>query len=221
MKTLTINFDKAYPAFSPEYFTDSCKVEEPENADKEAFRELTLTGFDGYSFPHHLVANTVSFAKKAQKKLIKPGNHCDVMRLNCDKVVLFELYGQKYMLFCELKSTFSTDEIVHAKDQIVGSLVKIRSLFHTLQGVKLDEYKPIGLIVSFQPTDEQINALSKNEDMKSAFAVMLNADRKYNMPEKNTNRYFHPLNVGNIDFYYLPVPERQKTYSVDINTIIH
>ena len=34
MKTLTINFDKAYPAFSPEYFTDSCKVEEPENAGK-------------------------------------------------------------------------------------------------------------------------------------------------------------------------------------------
>ena len=221
MKTLKINFDKAYPAFSPEYFTDSCKVEEPENADKEAFRELTLTGFDGYSFPHHLVANTISFAKKAQENLIKPGNHCDVMRLNCDKVVLFELEGQKYMLFCELKSTFSSYEIGHAKDQIVGSLVKIRSLFHTLQGVKLDEYKPIGLIVSFQPTDEQINALSKNEDMKSAFAVMLNADRKYNMPEKNTNRYFHPLNVGTIDFYYLPVPERQKTYSVDINTIIH
>lgn len=221
MKTLTINFDKAYPAFSPEYFTDSCKVEEPENADKEAFRELTLTGFDGYSFPHDLVANTVSFAKQAQENLIKPGNHCDVMRLNCDKVVLFELEGQKYMLFCELKSTFNTDEIVHAKDQIVGSLVKIRSLFHTLQGVELDEYKPIGLIVSFQPTDEQINALSKNEDMKSVFAIRLNAERKYNMPEAKTNKYFHPLNVGTIDFYYLPVPERQKTYSVDINTIIH
>lgn len=221
MKTLTINFDKAYPAFSPEYFTDSCKVEEPENTGKEAFRELTLTGFDGYSFPHDLVANTVSFAKQAQKNLIKPGNHCDVMRLNCDKVVLFELEGQKYMLFCELKSTFSTDEIVHAKDQIVGSLVKIRSLFHTLQGVELDEYKPIGLIVSFQPTDEQINALSKNEDMKSVFAIKLNAERKYNMPEAKTNKYFHPLNVGTIDFYYLPVPERQKTYSIDINTIIH
>lgn len=221
MKTLKINFDKAYPAFSPEYFTDSCKVEEPENADKEAFRELTLTGFDGYSFPHDLVANTVTFADRAQNNLLSSGNHCGVMRLNCDKVVLFELYGQKYMLFCELKSTFSSYEIGHAKDQIVGSLVKIRSLFHTLQGVKLDEYRPIGLIVSFQPTDEQINALSKNEDMKSVFAIRLNAERKYNMPEVKTNRYFHPLNVGTIDFYYLPVPGRQKMYSVDINTIIH
>lgn len=221
MKTLTINFDKAYPAFSPVSFTGSCKVEEPENAGKEAFRELTLTGFDGYSFPHDLVANTVSFAKQAQNNLLRSGNHSDVMRLNCDKVVLFELEGQKYMLFCELKSTFSSDEIVHAKDQIVGSLVKIRSLFHTLQGVKLDEYKPIGLIVSFQPTDEQINALSKNEDRKSAFAVRLNANRKCHMPEERTNWYFHPLNVGTIDVYYLPVPGRQKTYSVDINTIIN
>ena len=221
MKTLTINFDKAYPAFSPVSFTGSCKVEEPENAVKEAFRELTLTGFDGYSFPHDFVAHTVSFAKKAQKNLIKPGNHCDVMRLNCDKIVLFELHGQKYMLFCELKSTFSSDEIGHAKDQIVGSVVKIRSLFHSLQEVNLDEYKPIGLIVSFQPTDEQINALSKNYDMKTAFAVRLNTDRKYHMPEEKTNKYFHPLNVGTIDLYYLPVPGRQKTYSVDINTIIN
>lgn len=221
MKTLTINFGKAYPVFSPDYFTDSCKVEETENVGTEAFRELTLTGFDGYGFPHNLVAHTVSFAERAQNNLLTSGNHSDVMRLNCDKVVLFELEGQKYILFCELKSTFSADVIVHAKDQIVGSLVKIRSLFHTLQGVILDEYKPIGLIVSFQPTDEQISVLSKNEDMKSAFAVRLNADRKYNMPEVNTNRYFHPLNVGTIDFYYLPVPGRQKTYSVDINTIIH
>lgn len=221
MKTLTINFGKAYPAFSPDYFTDSCKVEETENAGTEAFRELTLTGFDGYGFPHNLVAQTVSFAELAQNKLLKPGNHSDVMRLNCDKVVLFELDGQKYILFCELKSTFSADVIVHAKDQIVGSLVKIRSLFHTLQGVILDEYKPIGLIVSFQPTDEQISALSKNYDMKSAFAIKLNAERKYHMPEAKTNKYFHPLNVGTIDLYYLPVPGRQKTYSVDINTIIH
>lgn len=221
MKTLTINFNKAYPAFSSTAFTGSCKVEEPENAGKEAFRELILTGIDGYGFPHDLVANTESFAKLAQKTPLESGNHCDVMRLNCDKVVLFELNGQKYMLFCELKSTFSTDEICHAKDQIVGSLVKIRSLFHTLQGVNLDEYKPIGLIVSFQPTDEQISAVSKNYDMKSNFAIRLNADRKYNMPEIRTNKYFHPLNVGTIDLYYLPVPGRQKTYSVDINTIIN
>ena len=89
-----------------------------------------------------------------------------------------------------------------------------------LQGVILDEYKPIGLIVSFQPTDEQISALSKNYDMKSAFAIKLNAERKYHMPEAKTNKYFHPLNVGTIDLYYLPVPGRQKTYSVDINKIL-
>lgn len=220
MNTLTTNFNKAYPGFSSSAFTGSCKVEEPDNVGKDAFQELTLTGFNGYSFPHDFVAHTESFAKSAQTSTLGADNHCDVMRLNCDKVVLFELGGQKYILLCELKSTFSIEEIGRAKDQIVGSLVKVRSLFHTLQGVNLDEYKTIGLIVSFQPTDEQINAVSKNYDKKSAFAVKLNAERRYLMPEEKTNKYFHPLNVGTLDLFYLPIPGRQKTYSVDINMII-
>lgn len=220
MKTLTSNFNKAYPNFSSISFSDSCTIEEPENSDKDAFQELTLTGFNGYGFPHELVSNTVSFATSAQPSSLGDDNHCNVLRLNCDKVVLFEMDGQKYMLFCELKSTFSADEIGHAKDQIVGSLVKVRSLFHTLQGVNLDEYTPIGLIVSFQPTDEIISAVSKNYDLKSSFALRLNADRRYQMPKDKTNNYFHPLDVGTIDLFYLPVPGRQKKYSVDIKTII-
>lgn len=220
MNTLTTNFNKAYSNFSSISFTGSCKVEEPDNVGKDAFQELILTGFDGYGFPHDFVAHTESFATSAQPSPLGVSNHCDVMKLNCDKVVLFELDGQKYILFCELKSTFSTEEIGHAKDQIVGSLVKVRSLFHTLQGVNLDEYKPIGLIVSFQPTIEQISAVSKNDDKKSAFAVKLNAEKKYPMPEEKTNKYFHPLNVGTIDLFYLPIPGRKKTFSVDINSII-
>lgn len=220
MITLATNFNKAYPDFSSIAFTGSCKVEEPDNVGKDALQELTLTGFDGYGFPHDFVAHTESFATSAQTSPLGDGNHCDVMRLNCDKVVLFELNGQKYILFCELKSTFSTEEIGHAKDQIVGSLVKVHSLFHTLQGVNLGEYKSIGLIVSFQPTDEQISAVSKNYDKKSAFAVKLNAERMYPMSEDKTNKYFHPLNVGTIDLFYLPVPDRRKTYTVDINKII-
>lgn len=229
MKTLTSNFNKAYPNFSSIPFCGSCKIEESENVGKNALQELTLTGFDGYGFPKDFVAKATSFASLAQTSSTdtvlqtssrKNDNHCNVLLLNCDKVVLFEMNGQKYMLFCELKSKFSAEEIGHAKDQIVGSLVKVRSLFHSLQGFNLDEYKPIGLIVSFEPTDEQIRALSTKENKIFSFAITLNKNRYYPMPKDKTNKYFHPLEVGTIDIFYLPVPGRQKQYSVDIKTII-
>lgn len=220
MKTLASNFNIAYPEFSTSSFSGSCIVEEHENDRKDAFQQLEILGIDGYRFPHELVEKTSSFADIAKTPVLQNKNHCGVLKLNCDRVILFELEGQKIILFCELKSTFDTEEIAHAKDQIVGSWVKIRSLFQTLQDFDLDKYKPIGLIVSFEPTQEQLDALSKNYDLKSAFAVNLNIDRFRTMPASKTNKYFHPLNVGTIDLFYLPVPGRRKAYSVDIHTII-
>lgn len=220
MNTLTTNFNKAYPEFSTSSFSGSCIVEEHENDGKDALQQLEILGIEGYRFPHELVEKTSSFADIAKTPVLQNQNHCGVLKLNCDRVVLFEWKGQKILLFCELKSTFDTEEIAHAKDQIVGSWVKIRSLLQTLQGFDLDMYKPVGLIVSFEPTQEQLNALSKNYDLKSAFAVNLSAERFRTMQAAKTNKYFHPLNVGTIDLFYLPVPGRQKTFSVDINSII-
>lgn len=218
MNTLKSHFNKVYPVFAATSFTGSCVIEEPKNAGKDALQQLSLTGLDGHSFPHELVAKTVPFATAAQKTIAKE-KPVGVIRTDCDKVILFERDGQKYILFCELKSTFSPDEIAHAKDQIVGSWIKMRSLFQTLQNVNIDEYKPIGLIASFMPTDEILSMVSKNEDRKSSFAITLNANRKYSMPANKTNKYYHPLVVGDIDLFYLPVPDRLKTYTVDVNKI--
>lgn len=219
MNTLISDFNRAYPVYASTSFEGSCIVEEPDNLGKDALQQLVLTGFSGYGFPHELVAKTASFANSAQP-LSSGEDSIAVMRLDCDKIILFERDGQKYMLFCELKSTFSADVIAKAKDQIVGSIVKMRSLLQTLQTYNFSEYKPIGLIVSFQPTEEQMNMVSKNEDHKSAFAVRLHSKKKYTMPSSRTNRYFYPLNVGDVDLFYFAVPDRQKSYKVDINSII-
>lgn len=219
MNTLTTNFNKAYPVFAATSFVNSCVVEEPSNIGKDALQQIELTGFDGYSFPHEFVAKTVPFATAAQNPLPKE-NPVTVIRTDCDKVILFERDGQKFVMFCELKSTFSANELAHAKDQVVGSWIKVRSLLQTLQNINIDDYKPIGLIASFMPTDEILSMVSKNEDSKSAFAITLNATGKYSMPANRTNKYYHPLIVGTIDLFYLPVPDRQKIFSVDINSII-
>lgn len=210
MKKLVENFNKVYPVFASNSFRESCDVCEPENQETHYFQKLILTGFDGYIFPHEIMGKASSFASMAK--------HHGVLTLDCDGVILFEHNNQKYILLCELKSSYLCDEIAKAKNQIVGSSVKMKSLISSLQGFDLSDFKTIGLIVSFEPTDEQITNLSKNEDRKSSFAISLQANKRYTMPDLKTNKFFYPLNIGTIDLYYVPVPNRQTSYAVDVKS---
>lgn len=212
MKTVTDNFNKAFPNLASKSFTGTCYIDEHDNDNTDKFQRAVLTGLEGYVFPHELMGRASTFASSS--------GHKGVLALDCDQVVLFEHNGQKYILLCELKSSYTCDNIAHAKDQIVGSSVKMRSLLSFLQGFDKSEYKIIGLIVSFEPTEEQITNITKNEGSKSAFAIRLQADKKYIMPAAKTNRFFKPLEVGDIDLYHVAVPGRKTTYTIDISTLI-
>lgn len=212
MKTVTDNFNKAYPDLASSSFTGTCCINEHDNGNTDKFQQAVLTGLDGYIFPHELMGRASSFASMS--------GHKGVLALDCEQVVLFEHNGKKYILLCELKSNYICENIVHAKDQIVGSSVKMKSLLSSLQGFDKSEYKIIGLIVSFEPTEEQITNITKNEGPKSAFAIRLQADKKYSMPAARTNRFFKPLEVGDIDLYYVAVPDRRTAYTIDIGTLM-
>lgn len=210
MEQLASNFDKAYPTFATSKFETCCKVEEPGNNIK-GFQRIELTGIDGITFPHELANKTSSFANIS--------GHTSILKKDCDGIILFEKNGQKYILFCELKSTFSTEEIAKATNQLIGSYVKMKGLLSTLQGYDVNVYKPLGLIVSFEPTQEQLTAISKLDNSISFFAITLKHQRVYHMPEEKCKKFFHPLSIGDFDIYYVGVPDRQKTYCVDVNDI--
>lgn len=211
MDALARNFNKVYPGLQTMHFQGRCSVDEPKNVNTAKFQQINLTGFDGYIFPHELMGKTSSFATSA--------NHNGVLNLDCDGVILFKHKEQKYILLCELKSSYNCDEIVHAKDQLIGSSVKIKSLLNSLQGFDKLEYKMLGLIVSFEPTDEQITNISKYENPKSSFAIKLQADKKYMMPATKTNKFFHPLEIGDFYLYYIAVPDRKTIYTIDIKSV--
>ena len=213
MELLARNFCAAYPDVTPIIFKGQCKVEEPKNKKSgTGFLQIEFKGIDGVSFPHELANKASSFASKV--------NHTGILLQDCDGIVLFEKDGQKYMLFCELKSTFSTEEIAKAKNQLVGSYIKMKGILSTLQGYDNNTYKPIGVIVSFEPTQEQLNAISKRDDRHSHFAISLNTKKIYCMHSSKCNSFFHPFAVGDFDIYYVGVPNRQQIYSVDLYNII-
>lgn len=212
MEQLADNFNKAFPGMQSTPFKDSCRIEELENSEGSCFQQIEFTGFDGFIFPHELAAKASSFAQIAK--------HKGVLTCDCDGIILCRKDGQKYMILCELKSTYSSQEITHAKDQLIGSYVKMKGLLSTLQGYDCNEYKHIGIIVSFEPTQEQLTAISKLDNKASAFALSLNSSKTYSMPADKCNRFFHPLAVGDFVIHYVAVPNRNKTHSIDIGTII-
>ena len=171
MDKLAKNFNQIYPGCASTEFKGGCSIMEPENIGTEKFQEIKLNCFDGFQFPHELAQKLSSFPDMA--------NHVGVLHNDCDGILLFEKNGQKYILFCELKSSYILDNIVKAKNQLIGSFVKFKSLLSTLQGYESDKYKPIGLIVSFEPTQEQLTNISKIQDNRSSFAISLNRNRYY------------------------------------------
>ncbi len=214
MDKLVKNFDQTYPNYASTKFVGSCSIKEPNNFGTNKFYEIQLNSFDGFQFPHDLAEKTSSFPKIA--------DHKGYLLKDCDGILLFEKNGQKYILFCELKSSYILDDIVYAKNQLVGSYVKFKGLLSCIQGYEQKDYKPIGLIVSFEPTQEQLTNISKKlgTDRRSSFALTLNSKRFYSMPADKCDSYFCPLAVGNFDIYYVAVPNRQTVFSIDINAII-
>ena len=212
MIALTNKFNTTFPRYSASFFTGSTFIVEPRNATNGKFYKLELTGIDGFSFPHGLGSALSSFATNA--------NHTGSLNKDCDGIILFEYGGQKYMLFAELKSTFSTDDLGKAQEQIVGTSIKFISTLSVLEGVNIDEYKIIGVIVSYEATSEQITGISKNNDGKARFAIRLNFDKKVILSGAPYHQLYSPLSVKDMTIYHVPVIENSTYHTVDIGALL-
>lgn len=217
MKDLANKFDIVFPNFSTIQFDGSYTVKEPQNEKNGKLYQLTMTGIKGFAFPHEMSGISSSFAEKGGVKI----NKYEYLQHDCDGIMLFEHNGQKYILLSELKSTFSSSKIDYAKNQLVGSYMKIIGILSIFQGFKIQDYKVAGIIASFAPTDEQINSLSKTEDKKNVFAISLNRDRYKFMSAEKCNEFFAPLEVGDFPIYYVPVNNDQTSYSVNVINLLN
>lgn len=223
MKNIITNYNDAYHALNASQFNFKCSINEPNNKAKGGtFYEIELTGFDGYQFPHDLSNKLSSFVPHSTNKTNKLSDNKTphILGLDCDGILLFEKSGKKYMLICELKSKPDKQDILKARKQIVGSYIKMRALMGTLSGIKISEYIPIGLIVSFSPMPSTINALSKTIDEESTFLTVLFQKKYIHFTKKNLNQIFSPFETADISICYYGVSNNKVSDSVSINTII-
>ena len=214
MKTLIEHFDLLYPKYSSAAFRNCCVVKEKENAKENAFLELKINGIDGYEIPNMVVKDVTSFYAKAQSR--NPLNH------DCDGIFFSEYSGKKFLFFCELKSSFSSQVIQKAKEQVIGSYLKMHSLLSLLQGYRKDEIEVRGLIVSFKPETERLLAIEeKSENDRSCrFCTLLYNRQKYVMTKMDCERYYKPLCMPDFTIYYVGVPDHQQNYMINFDSLL-
>ena len=139
--------------FFPEY---DCKLLKEtitftENEKKAKVKSITWT----YPIIHSIDPNIV----KDLKSFFNKANAHNIFNYDCDGIFICEKDHQKYLIFNELKSTFDSNDIFHAKEQIISSYLKINLISHLLVGYKSEEFKIKGFIFSLAPEPSYIQDL--------------------------------------------------------------
>lgn len=85
---------------------------------------------------------------------------------SCDGVLIIEQREQKYLVFIELKSDYTADNIRKAEIQLCASHLRIMALLNYIESFQPDKYKKCGIIVSHPLNQEKINLILKKQNCK-------------------------------------------------------
>lgn len=203
-------FSKLYPAYATSYFEKECEIVETAPQSEKDFRRLLVSGGEGYVFPRGFAGDSVSFYSKAGCQ--------DPMLLNSDGIFFAEVDGRKCLFVCELKSSFGVTQISHAKEQVVGTLLRLQAQLSILQS--LPEWEYHGVIVSYEPTDNQLVVASKLTSRDASFSKYLCTKKHKLISSSIANKYYAPLALPDINIHYVAVPDRKNEYQVDLRELI-
>lgn len=220
MGLLINNFNKLYPSFAATKVNGVCVINEQETEDTaHNFRQLTIGGFNGWQFPHELPKKATSFYNMSQE-MVFPEQECHgVVRLDCDSILCVEEDDKIVFYVCELKSSYIQSNIVKAKDQIVGSYIKLCGMLSLLQGYDKDKIEICGIIVAYESDAERISGMKCIDDPRTRFCISLYDKLIYNMPRRRCEAFWHPLALQDIKFKYVKVPYAHKNYTIDFSLI--
>ena len=85
------------------------------------------------------------------------------LRHDCDGILLIKNRGGKYLIFIELKSKYSEENIIKAEKQLAASYIRVLSRLSCIEGFNVDEYKKCGIIVSYAPNTKELNKNDKKQ----------------------------------------------------------
>lgn len=217
MRQLIDEYNKLYPNYASigEVEVDHTFDEISNIGRAGTFQHLIVNGMNGIVVPSVIVKDDSSIFQKAASN--------NVLKEDCDGIFFTERNGQKYIYLCELKSSFSTKMICKAKDQVVGSYLKLHSLLSLLQSYNPLEWQVKGIIVSFALDKEQQAYLLRQKEAGNrtcGFCYNFNRDKRYDMSMSACCRFYFPMNVPDLTLHYISVPNKNASFAVDFNKLI-
>ena len=220
MSSLINNFKKLYPSFRPFDINGNCVISELEHVDDNGFKQLIISDVIGWQFPHEMPKKLSSIFCMSQEGIDdKSKQYYAVLRLDCDGIFCVEKDKKLTLYICELKSSFSVENICKAKNQIVGSLIKTLGLLNLLQEYSLEDIEIKGVIISYVPSVERITSL-KMDSRPDYFCMKLYKKGSYSMLARRCEFFWHPLAFkNNIDLVYIGVPKGNTKYSICLSDI--
>ena len=174
------------------------------------YRRLVVTGCMGYVFPREFAADSVAFYGKANSR--------PPMMYNSDGIFLAEIKGRKCLFICELKSSFASAQIARAKEQIIGTLLRLKAQMSILQSNPNWEYH--GVIVSYAPTEAQLIAVNKLTSGDGWFSRYLYVRGHRLIDSETADKYYRPLALPDINIHYVAVPNRQTEFQMDLQSLL-
>ena len=211
MEATLEEFGKLYPKYATSLFEESCEVIEPEPNSESDFRHFIVTGGNGYVFPREFAADTVSFYGKSKSP--------DPMRLNSDGIFFSEIDDRKCLFICELKSTITVSEIAHAKEQIMGIVLRLKAQMRILQSQP--DWEIHGVIVSFEPTENQIISVNKLTSKDASFSKYLFTKGHKVITAEMSKGHYAPMAMPDITIHYVAVPKRKTEYQMTLSELLN
>lgn len=203
-------FGKLYPKYATSLFEESCEVIETEPKDDKDFRCLVITGGCGYRFPREFAADTVSFYGKSESP--------SPMKFNCDGIFFSEIEERKCLFICELKSSFGPSQIAHAKEQIMGTALRLKAQLGILQ--TKPNWEIHGVIVSYEPTENQLITVNKLTSQDASFSKYLFTKGHKTITAERSNKFYAPMAMPDITIHYVAVPGRHTEFQMSLNDLV-
>ena len=219
MNTLIENFNNLCPLCAACPVDGDCIIDEHDNENRfNVFQRLIITDFKGWQFPHDL-PNKLS-ASYCRLHNPTSNNNCHkVVRLSCDSILCIEEEGKIIFYVCELKSSYDKDQIVHAREQIVGSYIKILALLNTLQGFDMNRIEMRGVIFAYEMNPERLSIFKNTSEIATRFCLKLYEDKIYNMPSSNCESYWYPLSCPDVKLILITVPNLKREHTISFKDI--
>ena len=147
--------------YSPTHFSgiaSTCNIHESE-------QQATVTDIN-ISTSGRLFEVSNSF-QKALQRLYNNSQQCTVLTCDCDGVLMAELDGQHYVIFVELKSSYTKKHIGKAQKQLLTGYFNILTHLNIVDGFDPTQWKYCSIIASHPIKTEDVRLYQQWQQQNS------------------------------------------------------